>query len=243
MSKVMEIVTATLDKAVAVPSSVVRGHVDSLRRRNPGAEPAAIVRLLEKEYLALSTTTGGAVGAAAAIPAVGTGTAIALTTANVGTYFAASAAFALAVAEVHGIAVEDTERRRALLLTTILGEDGAQVMDEFALLSGGRIASQLLTKLPIGTVKAVNSRLARRMVRNQAGTQGALAVGRVLPFGIGAVVGASGARALARTVVKNAREAFGPPPERWAREIEAVAVEVLEEAPLELEASAPRLED
>ena len=67
-------------------------------------------------------STGGAVGATAAAPAVGTGVALALTASDIATFFGASAAFALAVASVHGIEVEDADRRRALLLTTILGE-------------------------------------------------------------------------------------------------------------------------
>ncbi|MGO2740536.1 MAG: hypothetical protein ACTIAP_06020, partial [Cellulosimicrobium funkei] len=70
---------AALDKAVTIPSHVIRAHVDSVRRRNPEASPAQIVRILEREYLLVIQTAGGAVGAAAAFPAVGTGVGIALT--------------------------------------------------------------------------------------------------------------------------------------------------------------------
>ena len=73
-------------------------------------------------------STGGAVGATAAAPAVGTGVALALTASDIATFFGASAAFALAVASVHGIEVEDADRRRALLLTTILGDAGAKIV-------------------------------------------------------------------------------------------------------------------
>jgi hypothetical protein len=60
-----------IDKAVTVPSAAIRRHVDKLRARNPHASPAQIITLLEREYLRVIETTGGAVGAAAAIPAVG----------------------------------------------------------------------------------------------------------------------------------------------------------------------------
>src|SRR5690606_13790361 len=42
---------AALDKAVTIPSHAIRAHVDSVRRRNPEASPAQIVRILEREYL------------------------------------------------------------------------------------------------------------------------------------------------------------------------------------------------
>lgn len=234
MPNVVQILSAALDKAVTIPSSAVHAHVEQIRRKNPGISPEDTILLLEREYVAVSATAGGAVGAAAAIPAVGTGVSIALTTANVGTYFAASAAFALAVADVHGIEVDDAERRRALLLTTILGEDGAKAVGELGLFSSGRWATQLLTRLPLGTVKAVNSTLTRRLVRTQATTQGALAFGRILPFGIGAVVGATGARALSKSVIGNARKAFGDAPLTFREVIEVIEAPSDSLPPLEL---------
>lgn len=212
-----------LDKAVAIPSATIEAHVDAVRRRNPGADPARVVQLLEQEYLLLVTGTGAAVGAAAALPAVGTGVAIALTTGDVATFFGASAAFALAVASVHGIAVEDTERRRALLLAAVLGDAGARAVSDAAEISTVHIGRVLLTRMPMTTVKKVNSMLTRRFVRNQAAKQTGLAFGRLLPYGVGAAVGAVGGRALGRTVVEGARAAFGPPPERFAHVIELVS--------------------
>jgi len=43
--------------------------------------------------------------------------------------------------------------------------------------------------------------------------QGALLVGRALPLGIGAGIGAAGNAALARGAISTARRAFGPPPD------------------------------
>ena len=119
------LIDALLDKAVTVPSSVVHGHVARLRERNPHASPTQVVRMLERQYLLAVSTSGGATGAVAAAPGIGTGTGLALTGSEIATFFATSSAFALAVADVHGIAVEDTARRRALLLATVLGEHGA----------------------------------------------------------------------------------------------------------------------
>jgi hypothetical protein len=219
------LVTAALDRAVTIPSATIHAHVDQVRRRNPEAGPAEVVALLEKEYLLVVQGTGGAVGAAAAAPAIGTGVALALTVGDVATFFGASAAFALAVASVHGIEVQDAPRRRALLLATILGESGAKaVADEGALigLRSVRVGRALLTRMPTGTIQRVNSRLTRQLLRRQLARQSGLAVGRLVPFGIGAVIGVTGARALGRTVVTGARTAFGPAPERFVERVRVV---------------------
>lgn len=210
------VVEAALDRAVTIPSATIHAHVDQLRRRNPEASPAQVLEMLEREYLRVVQSTGGAVGAAAAAPAVGTGVAMALTVGDVATFFGASAAFSLAVASLHGIEVADGERRRALLLATILGESGAKAVADTGALGGVRgvrVARALLTRMPTGTIRRVNSRLTRQLLRKQLTRQGGLALGRLAPFGIGLVVGVTGARALGGTVIKGARAAFGPPPE------------------------------
>ena len=205
-------VDALLDKAVAIPSASIHAHVQKVRARNPHATPDQLVRILEKEYLGVVQVAGGAVGVVAAAPAVGTGTAFALTVSDVATFFGASAAFALAVASVHGIDVADTDRRKALLLASILGESGSAAVQDAAGIGSVRVARSLLTRMPLATVRRVNGTLTRRMVRRQAAKQGGLAIGRLAPFGIGLAIGVAGGRALAHTVIDGARIAFGPAP-------------------------------
>lgn len=216
-------VAVALDKAVTIPSATVEAHVRSIRRRHPYAPPAEVIRLLEKEYLTLVSSTGAAVGAAAALPVVGTGTALALTSGDVAAFVAASAALALGVASVHGIAVDDVERRRALVVATILGEPGVKAVSEVGEIPAVQVGRVLLTRMPLTTVRRVNQTLTKRLVRNQAAKQGSVAVGRMLPYGIGAAVGGVGGRALGKTVVTGARAAFGPPPRSFPAIIEITA--------------------
>jgi hypothetical protein len=213
---------AALDRAVTIPSQVIRAHVDSVRRRNPEAGPAEVVTILEREYLLVVQAAGGAVGAAAAFPSVGTGVGIALTSSDIATFFASSAAFSLAVADVHGIAVDDVARRRALLLATVLGEKGARDVERAAQGSGMAWGKVLLTRMPSGTLTKVNKALANRFLRTQLAKQSGLAIGRLVPFGIGAVVGVAGGRALGQGVVGQSRRAFGPPPSEFGRVLEVV---------------------
>lgn len=213
---------AVLAKAVTIPSARIHEHVETLRRRNPAASPAQIIALLEKEYLNVVSATGGAVGATAAVPAVGTTAALTLTAADVAAFFTASAAFSLAVASVHGIEVQDADRRRALLLTTVLGEEGAKDLEKAIQSGSAATATTLLTRLPTTTISSVNSTLTRRLLRRQAARHGALAFGRLAPFGIGAWIGVKGARTLGRTVIEGAQATFGPPPEFFPRVVEVV---------------------
>ena len=207
-------------RAVTIPSATIHKHVDKVRARNPGASPAEVIKLLEKEYLRVIQTTGSAVGAAAAIPAVGTAASVALSTSDVATFFASSAAFSLAVADVHGIEVEDVPRRRALLLATVLGDKGAQDVENAIGGSGVAWGKVLLTSMPRTTLHRVNKALTHRFIQKQIAKQGSLMLGRILPFGVGAVVGWVGARALGHTVIAQSRIAFGTPPERFPRVIE-----------------------
>lgn len=213
---------AALDKAVTIPSQAIRAHVDSVRRRNPEAGPAEIIRILEREYLLVVQAAGGAVGTAAALPSVGTGVGIVLTSSDIATFFASSAAFSLAVADVHGIAVDDVDRRRALLLATVLGEKGARDVERAAQGSGAAWGKVLLTRMPSGTLTKVNKALANRFLRTQLAKQSGLALGRLVPFGIGAVVGVAGGRALGQGVIGQSRRAFGPPPSEFGRLLEVV---------------------
>ena len=228
----LSFVDGLLDKAVAMPSTAIHAHVDRLRRRNPYASPAQIIALLEKQYLLTISASGGAVGAAAAAPAVGTGVGIALTTGEVATFFAASSAFALAVADVHGIGIEETERRRTLLLATVLGDQGAKTVGLEAGIDPRAWARTMLLRAPSNTIKRVNAALTRRILRRQAGRQGALAFGRLAPFGIGAVIGATGARAMGKTVITGAQRAFGPPPLHFPTTIELAVSGSADAAPL-----------
>ncbi|GAA1641687.1 hypothetical protein [Georgenia ruanii] len=199
-----------------------KGHEVALelRQEHPGATPAELIGLLERRYLRRSALLGGGVGAAATVPAVGTGTAVVLTAGQVASFLISSATFAMAVATVHGVEVDDVERRRTLLAASLLGEEGAEIVSGQVGLGTLYWARTLLTKLPIGRIRAVNKLLARRLMRFGFARGGALALGRLVPFGVGAVIGYVGTRGMGQNVVDGVHEAFGPPPARFTADLE-----------------------
>jgi hypothetical protein len=202
---------AALDRALAIERPVVVGYLARLRRRRPDLAPAEVVRLLERRYLAAVVGTGAASGGAATLPGVGTATSLASGAAEIAAFVSTTAMYVLALAEVFDVPTDDPQVRRALVLTVLLGELGE------AALAGGEIEAKHWARV-LGrnaskdTARALNARLTHLFVARFGAKQGALAVGRALPFGIGAGVGAAGNAALGRSVIRSARRAFGPPP-------------------------------
>ncbi|MCU1514081.1 MAG: hypothetical protein JWO10_1171, partial [Microbacteriaceae bacterium] len=121
-----------LEKLLSVQRPLVLAHVRGIRRRNPHATPEQVVKILERHYLTAVTAGGAAVGASAVLPAVGVGISLALSSAETAGFLEASALFAQSVTEVHGIAVEDPERARTLVMTMMLGTAGSDLVKQLA---------------------------------------------------------------------------------------------------------------
>jgi hypothetical protein len=204
---------AALDKALAIQRPAVQGYLDRVRRRHPEMTPAQVVRQLERRYLAAVVGIGGASGAAAAVPGVGTAAAVASGAAEVTAFVSATALYVLALAELHGIRVSDPEVRRALVVSVLVGEGGIAAL-EGAAAAEAHWAHVLARTTPREKVVAVNGYLGRVLLRRLGTRQGALFVGRALPLGIGAAIGAGGNAAIARGAIASARRAFGPAPDR-----------------------------
>ena len=216
-----------LDRVLAIQRPVVLAHLRSIRLRHPNATPAELLRILERRYLAGVTAGGAAVGATAVVPGVGTGVTLALSGAETVGFVEATTLFAQSVAEVHGIAVSDPDRARALVLTMMLGKEGVDLLAQFAGEVTGRGTSragywgEMVTKtLPRAAVGPVVDRLKSVFVRQFAARAGASWVGKALPFGVGAAVGGAGNNILGRRVLVGSRRAFGLPPVQLPSELE-----------------------
>ena len=200
----------TLDKAIAIPAALIEERVARMRRDRPGADAAELVEMAGARFRRDAGLSSGAVGASAAIPAIGTGAAAALTVGQSAAFIASAVTYVLTVAEIQGVHVVDTERRRALVLSALLGKEGSEAVQGQLGLSSMFWAAQLLMQMPLPSVKSINARLIKRMAKHSAAKGGALALGRLLPFGIGAAIGWKGGRALANQVIEGAQAALGP---------------------------------
>ena len=208
-----------IDRVLTVQRPVVLAHLRSIRRGRPGASPDEIIRTLERRYLAAVTAGGALVGASAAIPAVGTGASLALSGVETAGFLEASALFAQSVTEVHGIVVDDPDRARALVMTMVLGTAGSDLVKQMA----GQVAGtgpgrtqfwgEMVTKsLPRTVMGPIADSIKKAFLKRFAVAQGTNVVGRLIPFGIGAIVGGGGNHLLGRQIVRTAREGFGSAP-------------------------------
>ena len=216
-----------IDAVLSIQRPVVVAHLRGIRRRVPNATPEQIVRILERRYLAAVTTGGAAVGATAVIPGISTGITLVLSGVETAGFLEATALFAQSVAEVHGIAIDNPDRARALVMTLMLGNEGIDLVRQFAgQASGGGIArnaywGELITNtMPKAVMGTVVDRLRHVFVRQFAVRGGAGIIGKAIPFGIGAAIGGAGNHILGRRVLRQSRLAFGAPPPVLPHELE-----------------------
>ncbi|HUG50504.1 MAG TPA: hypothetical protein VLZ78_05855 [Terrimesophilobacter sp.] len=212
-------VERTIDRLLSVQRPLVLAHLRRIRAQHPDADPARVIAILERRYLTAVTSGGAAVGASAVIPGVGVGISLALSGAETAGFLETSALFAQSVTEVHGIAVDDPERARTLVMAMMLGTAGSDLVRQLAEQAAGtgstrsRFWGELVTRsLPKTALGQIGTRVRRTFVRWFTATQGANVVGRVIPFGVGAVIGGTGNHLLGRKVITSSRTAFGPPP-------------------------------
>jgi hypothetical protein len=206
-----------LDKALEIQRPVVTGYLERLRAKHPTASPAELIEQLERRYVATVISTGAASGGAAALPGFGTSASLAAGAAEIAAFVGATALYVLAVAEVHGVPLADPQVRRALVLTVLLGEIAEPAVEAAA--GGATHWAHVLGRGNRETIGGVNARLAQHVVGRFGTRQGALLIGRAIPFGIGAGIGAAGNAALARSSIGTARRAFGPAPKRFTARI------------------------
>lgn len=206
-----------IERSSHLQGPAAEAYVDRLRRAHPAAAPAEIVAKLEKRFLAVVTGSGAAVGAAATFPGIGTVAALSAAAGETAVFLEATAVFVLALASVYGIPLDNRERRRALVLAVLVGENSKTAVAD--LIGGGRTSggwvSESVASLPLPAVAKLNSRMFKYFVKRFAIKRSALIAGKLMPVGIGAVIGGIGNRMIAKKLVRNSHSAFGPAPARW----------------------------
>ena len=188
-----------IERSSRIQGPAAAAYVERLRRADPDAQRVF------------------AAGDPAVLPGLGTLAALSAAAGETAVFLEATAFYALAIASVYGVLTEDRERRRALVLSVLVGDDSKQAMSE--LIGGGRTSGAWLSEgvasLPLSSLSQLNSRLLTRAIRRFTLRRSALLFGKLLPVGVGAVIGAIGNRLAGKKIVRNARNAFGQPPARW----------------------------
>ncbi|GAA1416412.1 hypothetical protein AUR04nite_28060 [Glutamicibacter uratoxydans] len=207
-------------KGVGVQRPLVLAYLKRLRRKNPDATAAQLASIAESDYLKIVTGSGAAVGGTAAIPAVGTGVALGLSVATTIGFLEASALYAQTLAELHGIAIEDPDRSRVLVMAVLMGEEGSSMIAGLTRQAAGRgggpvkgWAKAFGANKSTSFYATMQRTMQKKFMRKVVGTQAASVLGRVVPFGVGAVIGGAGNRYLAKRVIESAKVAFAGIPQ------------------------------
>src|SRR3954447_14552220 len=207
-----EVVSQALTKALTFQSPVARNNLERLRRVHPDETPTELAKRVTRYYLSVVTTSGGAMGAAGAIPGGGLPSAafdgIAFTEASV--------LYALTLAEIHGIHPEDIERRRLLVQTVLIGDSAITALNKGASKSVPYWGKQIVNAIPMSVVNKANKLLGPRFITKYGTKQGVLVLSKQIPLGLGIGVGAGANYLVGRTIVKTARKVFGTAPKAFA---------------------------
>ncbi|NYF09817.1 hypothetical protein HDC94_000973 [Leifsonia sp. AK011] len=222
-------------KAIAVQRPAAAAYIKEIRRKNPAASPADVMKKIEAQYVATTTTASAAIGASAAIPAVGVPIAIGLGVADLLFFYETTALFALCMTELRGIPIDDPDRAKVVVLGALLGEKRKSPVTQIvmgALPAGATIAGAqgvvgatlsgaapkwgdlLSQQLPDSALVPVSIVLAKQAIA-QGSVMGVVKISsKAIPV-IGAVAGGATSFYFGSSVVKSCRAGFSAPVETW----------------------------
>ena len=204
-SNLGEVIDAVLD----IPSEYIDNKLLRLVKTHPQADLQELEDILNKQYIKRPAYASSAVGAGAAVPGSGTGIALGLTAGELAVYAVQTTSYILGVSRLHGVRPKDREQRRALVLSSLLGEQGAEIVsDQLGLrtLNWARASLKNLSSPTLGQVnKALMKYASKKLAHRTAGRM----FGRLIPFGIGAGVGYLSGKAVAQRTVKGLQTALG----------------------------------
>lgn len=214
-SRVRRALETGLDKALAVQQPVVERLARRVGLGDTEVTPTQAVAALEAHYRRTVVGLGAAAGSSSFVPGLGTAAGVVVNVGEIGAFLEATALYCLALAELHDVQVTDLDRRRLLLYAVLLGDAGSEAVKKASERIAKHWAKRLVAGISPAALKQVNKILGSNFVTKYGAKQGILVLGREIPFGIGAGVGAGGNYLLARATISAARGAFGPAPRAW----------------------------
>lgn len=220
-------ITQAVDTMIDIPNESIRKRVNELRIKYPHATPAELSQIVSRDFRRVAATTSGLVGASAAMPGVGTAAGVGLSSAQLLGFVTQAGYYVLTMASIHGIATDDYDKRRLLVLTSLLGEQGAQIASSQFGFSTLTALKGYASDMQRQTIRRVNKALAKHASKQAAKRGLSATFGRIMPFGIGAAIGWIVGRSMAGSVIEGVEHALGPAPTEFSFPVE-VDIEVSE---------------
>lgn len=159
------------------------------------------VDAIRKSFLRELTAVGAATGGTAALPVIGTATALGLTAAELAWTATRTTDMILTVAAVYGHTdATEAERKTWVLSMLAFDRDAAEHFGRIAAEYGGTVAAS--RSLSVDLVERINSRLGRLILARYGAGRSMLIFGKLLPFGVGAIIGGAANRHRVNTVMR-----------------------------------------
>ncbi|RAV32695.1 hypothetical protein [Corynebacterium heidelbergense] len=203
---------AAVDRAVRAQDSSIDKYVAGLRKKNPSATNAELQAKLDKHFRNLATASGAGNGGIAALPGLGTAVSLVTISGEGILIVEVCALYALASAKLRNIDTTLEEVRRALVLLAVAGGSGNDVLRAVAEQNGIKsiVGLRSLKNLPKGELIKVNSTLGKLAMRTLRRRFGGAMFKKLMPFGIGAVLGAKANRKIADRMIGQVQQTLGP---------------------------------
>lgn len=179
------------------------------------------LRSINKTFRRELSAMGAASGAVAAAPGLGTAAAASALAADLGWFAMRATDLIMTVGAVHGHTESTAEERRAWVLSVLaFGEDAANQfsalladIDAGSLVGGERVSARLAglaggDAAKLDALRRINASLATSVVTKYGSRRSIVAVGKLLPFGIGAIIGGTANYGLIRVVGSQADRFF-----------------------------------
>lgn len=201
------IVAVLINRAQKLQAPLITKYIHSLRAAHPDESPAQILDRVENRFTALLVGSGGAVGATAAMPGIGTVSAFAAIGVEAVFVIEASALLALSTAEIYGIPASNHARRKELVLAVAQNGSNSTAINQT---TAGVGVTQALSKS--GSSAGLIQRYGTKLITRFGQKRAPLLLGRILPAGIGVAAGTAGNLAVAKKLIAQSHKVFGPPP-------------------------------
>lgn len=211
-----------VDTAVHLQTGTIRAYVHWLRRQNPEASPHEIQELMSKHFRNTAAGTGAGVGAAAAVPGIGLVTGTAAIAGESVLFLDLAAFYTVASAYLRGEDIADPERRRAMVLTTLMGSKGVAVVDALLGEDAQAIPNKtMLSRFSGPGLAEANNILTRMAMRSMNKRLRRAWFGKLLPLGLGAAAGTAANRKIADVIITNVQGSLGAVPSQFAEPLPA----------------------
>ena len=180
-----------------------------LRREQPLATPAQLSEVLIKRAQRKLAVVAAVSGGAAASPGLGTAAVLATVGLDAAWTMSRLAELIMAIGVAHDHHASTLAERKSWVLAALAISNGAHgSLDELSGAVGTFGGIKALRQLGPSRLEAFNSRLVAKLATRLLVRDSLLSLGNIVPFGIGAGIGATGNAIIARSVGRSAIQLF-----------------------------------